>query len=83
MPACCSATTPIEVVEVLPWVPAMSTARLSAISSARTSDRRSSGIPAPRAATSSGLSCGIAANEVTTASGSPPSGEDEVTFSAR
>ena len=44
-PACCSATVSIEVVEVLPWVPATHTPRHPAISAASASARRTTGIP--------------------------------------
>ena len=68
-PTACRAATVIEVVEVLPWVPARSTWVRPAINSARRSERRIIGMPASVAATSSGLSCAIAAKEVTTTLG--------------
>ena len=55
----------IEVVVVLPWVPAIAMQLLSRISSASISARRTTGSRAARAATSSGLS-GLIAVETTT-----------------
>ena len=63
-PASSSAAT-IEVVVVLPWVPAMATQLFSRISSASISARRTTGSRCARAATSSGLS-GLIAEEMTT-----------------
>ncbi len=73
LPASSNVAT-IEVVVVLPWVPAMATQLFSRISSASISARRTTGIRNPRAATNSGLSRLIA---VDTTSTSAP-----VTFSA-
>ena len=79
IPAACMATTVMEVVEVFPWVPARRTCVWSAMRSASRSERRTMGIPCAFAAISSGLSCGIAAKEITTTSGSSP---DSSRFSA-
>ena len=68
-PASSSAAT-IDVVVVLPWVPAMATQLFSRISSASISARRTTGSRCARAATSSGLSCLIA--EETTTTSAPP-----------
>src|SRR5579883_632586 len=58
-PASSSAAT-MEVVVVLPWVPAMATQLFSRISSASISARRTTGSRRARATTSSGLSRRIA-----------------------
>ena len=68
-PASSSAAT-IEVVVVLPWVPAMATQYFSRIISASISARRTTGRRCARAATSSGLS-GLIAEETTTTPASP------------
>ena len=72
IPAACMATTAMEVVEVFPCVPAISTWVEPVMSSPSRSERRMTGMFCSRAATSSGLSCGIAANEVTTTVGNCP-----------
>ena len=64
-PASSSAAT-IEVVVVLPWVPAMATQLFSRISSASISARRTTGMRWARAAISSGLSRLIAVDTTTT-----------------
>ena len=69
LPASSSAAT-IDVVVVLPWVPAMATQLFSRISSASISARRTTGSRLARAATSSGLSRRIAV-ETTTTSAAP------------
>ena len=71
-PANCNATVSIEVVDVLPWVPAMQTSRYPVINAANASARRTTGMPAARAATTSGLS-GRTAVDTTTAVGPPGS----------
>jgi len=63
-PASSSAAT-IDVVVVLPWVPAMATQLFSRISSASISARRTTGSRCARAAISSGLS-DLIAEEMTT-----------------
>ena len=68
-PASTSAATS-DVVVVLPWVPPIATQRLSRISSASISARRTTGRRLARAAVSSGLSRLIAV-ETTTTSASP------------
>src|SRR5215813_12990447 len=68
-PASTSAATS-EVVVVLPWVPAIATQRLSRMSSASISARRTTGRRRARAAVSSGLSRLIAV-DTTTTSASP------------
>ena len=65
-PASIRAAT-IEVVVVLPWVPATAMQRLSRISSASISARRTTGSRCTRAASSSGLSR-LTAEETTTTS---------------
>ena len=64
-PASSSAAT-IEVVVVLPWVPAIATQLFSRISSASISARRTTGMRLARAAISSGLSRLIAEETTTT-----------------
>ena len=71
-PQCCSATTSIEVVEVLPWVPATQERCGGPPSATRAPQAAGgSGSRARAAATSSGLSLGMAASVVTTAVGPP------------
>src|SRR3954452_9177989 len=65
---CCSATVSTDVVDVLPCVPAMQATRWPSISPASACARRSTGIPAARAAASSGL-VSLIAVETTTADG--------------
>ena len=67
-PASSNAAT-IDVVVVLPWVPAMATQLLKRISSASISARRTTGSRCARAAASSGLSR-LIAEETTTTSAS-------------
>ena len=64
-PASSSAAT-IDVVVVLPWVPAIATQLFSRISSASISARRTTGMRCARAAISSGLSRLIAVDTTTT-----------------
>ena len=64
-PASSSAAT-IEVVVVLPWVPAIATQLFSRISSASISARRTTGMRWARAAISSGLSRLIAVDTTST-----------------
>ena len=78
-PAACSATVSIEVVDVLPWVPAMHTLRVSVINAASAYARCNTGSPRRRASRSSGLVERMAV-EITTAVG--PSGSRS-RFSAR
>src|SRR5690625_1697713 len=65
-PQCCNATTSIDVVVVLPWVPVTISVVRPVISLASTAGRSTTGIPRRRASTSSGLVLGIAAWVVTT-----------------
>ena len=53
MPHACAPTVSSEVVDVLPWVPAIAMQRLSSSAAARAAARRSTGMPLARAATSS------------------------------
>ena len=69
-PAAMSAAAAIELVVVLPCVPATATVSRSPASSASMRARGHTGIPRRRASTSSGLVSGIAV-ETTTTSGSP------------
>ncbi len=64
-PPASSSVATIEVVVVLPWVPAMAMQLFNRISSASISARRTTGSRCARAATSSGLSC-LMAEETTT-----------------
>ena len=64
-PPASSSVATIEVVVVLPWVPAMATQLFSRISSASISARRTTGRRCARAATSSGLSRLIAVETTT------------------
>ena len=65
MPPPSSSAATIEVVVVLPWVPATATLDFSRISSASISARRTTGRFRARAASSSGLP-GLIAEEITT-----------------
>ena len=65
MPPASSSAATIEVVVVLPWVPATATFDFSRISSASISARRTTGRFLARAASSSGLP-GLIAEEITT-----------------
>ena len=65
MPPASSSAATIEVVVVLPWVPATATFDFSRISSASISARRTTGRFRARAASSSGLP-GLIAEEMTT-----------------
>ena len=56
VPQACSATTSIDVVDVLPALPDTHAARWSAMSSASTAERWSTGMPRAAASSSSGLS---------------------------
>src|SRR3712207_6977761 len=69
-PQACTATVSIEVVEVLPCVPATATLRRPAITAARATARGSTRSPRSRAARSSGLSSRMAV-DTTTVSASP------------
>src|SRR4051795_7701635 len=69
-PQACTATVSIEVVEVLPCVPATATLRRPAMTAASATARGSTRRPRSRAAASSGLSARIAV-ETTTVSTSP------------
>ena len=60
----------IEVVVVLPWVPATATDHLSRISSASISARRTTGMWRSRAATTSTLSSAMAEETISTAASS-------------
>ncbi len=70
MPPPSSSAATIEVVVVLPWVPATATQDFSRISSASISARRTTGRFRARAASSSGLP-GLIAVEITTTRASP------------
>ena len=69
-PQAWTATVSIEVVDVLPWVPATATLRRPAITAASATARGSTRSPRSRAAASSGLSARMAV-ETTTVSASP------------
>ena len=69
-PPASSRQATIEVVVVLPWVPATATVFFRRISSASISARRTTGTRASSAATTSGLSR-LTAVEVTTTAASP------------
>ncbi|PSK63108.1 hypothetical protein B0E53_04957 [Micromonospora sp. MH33] len=60
VPACWSTMVTIEVVVVLPWVPATATVRRPVIAAARASERCSTRRPRRRASTISRWSCGMA-----------------------
>ena len=62
---CCSATVSIEVVVVLPCVPATASVRRPTITEASAAARGRIGIPAARAATTSGLVSRIAVDTTT------------------
>ena len=59
-PQCCRIEVTIEVVVVLPWVPATAIVRRPVIAAASASDRCSTRSPRARASTSSRWSAGIA-----------------------
>lgn len=65
-PSAARETASIEVVVVLPWVPATAMGRVPSISAASASERCTTGMPSSAARTSSGLS-GRIAEETTTA----------------
>ena len=67
-PQCCSATVSIDVVEVLPWVPATAATRRPTVSAASAWARCTTGSPRSRAAASSGLVSRIAVETTTVAS---------------
>jgi hypothetical protein len=69
-PQCCSATVSSDVVVVLPWVPAIATARRPAMTEASAAALGSTRRPRRRASTSSGLVSRIA-EDTTTVSASP------------
>ena len=69
-PAASSKAATMEVVVVLPWVPATATDHLRRISSPSISARRTTGMRRARAALTSGLS-GLIAEDTTTTSASP------------
>ncbi len=62
---CCNATVSIDVVEVLPCVPAMHATRCPSINAASASARCSTGMPRSRAAANSGLVFLIAVETIT------------------
>jgi hypothetical protein len=70
IPPASSRQATIEVVVVLPWVPATATVRLRRISSASISARRTTGMRCSSAAATSGLSR-FTAVEITTTAASP------------
>ncbi len=65
-PAVSNSAPIIEVVVVLPWVPATAIAHLRRISSPSISARRTTGMSRARASTTSGLSCFTAEDTTTT-----------------
>ena len=67
-PQCCSATVSIDVVEVLPWVPATAATRRPTVSAASAWARCTTSSPRSRAAASSGLVSRIAVETTTVAS---------------
>ena len=72
-PQACSATVTIEVVVVLPWVPAMAMGWRPAITALSASARVHTGSPRRRASTTSGFVGGIAVDATTTDAGGSPS----------